>query len=250
MSRKNSGKVETRDKKSFFQRVWKGAGTSKSSSEQHQEQLENKELYPDIDLEDLGRIWSSVGDANPSIGLDLEDLMQRTEKAIASLAETEKTETEEPETVKAVVEVVETEFVPSLYVIPDYNNTIINWSTLRWQISDPITLCTTEWPQVEAASGIYLEKGLYKIHYTLSGWSKDSSGLAIFNQNTKQFKKFITWYTWSEESHTVLQAEGSRFVELNSSALLGIADNSGKYQPRQVRVVYIVSIHKAITQPK
>lgn len=127
---------------------------------------------------------------------------------------------------------------------PDYSKpTIISGSFV--QISSPIVLIEGDraWPELKVdTDGILLEKGFYKIEYTLNN-VKPGHGLGLFNTR-REFQKLLMYHRYLGDPPTILFKNGHFYLEIKETSVIALTDDVGKYRPKNDNGIIFVTVHQ------
>lgn len=129
------------------------------------------------------------------------------------------------------------------FTVPDYSKPI-NISGSIVQISSPIVLIETTWPELKVdIDGILLDKGFYKIEYTLNKIPQ-YIGLGLFNTNRK-FQKLLTYHRAINNPPDILFENGHFYLEIKEKGVIAITDGDGNYRPKSgFHGVIFVTVHR------
>lgn len=129
------------------------------------------------------------------------------------------------------------------FTVPDYSKPI-NISGSIVQISSPIVLIETTWPELKVdIDGILLDKGFYKIEYTLNKIPQ-YIGLGLFNTNRK-FQKLLTYHRAINNPPEILFENGHFYLEIKETGVIAITNGDGNYRPKAgFHGVIFVTVHR------
>lgn len=99
---------------------------------------------------------------------------------------------------------------------------IVNNST--WRVSNPIKL------SCDNIAGIYLNKGMHLIKYTVNRWINEQIEIAIFDRNQKFVQPFIINRHLLNTIENV-EIKGKQLVFMKRESIIGICDNLQKFDP-------------------
>lgn len=115
----------------------------------------------------------------------------------------------------------------------------------RWEFINPIILCKDNWMGARP-EGIRINKGTYKIDYSVSTPGAEGTGLGIFDAETKKYEKLIFWHGASNQS---INISGIQHFSVNSPSIINITDDRGNFNPTTGHSIYIVTLFRAKITP-
>lgn len=119
----------------------------------------------------------------------------------------------------------------------------------RWEFLNPILLYKNKWLGAKP-EGISLERGTYRIEYTISSIASKGSGLALFNRETRKMEQMLFWHFGVEKSDTVVNMSGKQHLTIHFPRVMNITNISGDFNPENVESAFIVTVFRLNTVPE
>lgn len=119
-----------------------------------------------------------------------------------------------------------------------------------WEISEQVFRSTKSFGAIGiSAEGIFLDKGFYKIAYTLCN-IKPPGRIALLT-SAKEFIKLIAYHSYYGGNDEKINRHSSEvYMKVNSASLIGLTGDFGNFRPEGIEGISSVTIHKLKIRPK
>lgn len=136
---------------------------------------------------------------------------------------------------------------PAEFILPDYSPSF-NTRNALWEVSQPIILTGNRWPAFDLdIEGIHLNRGIYKIQYTLVNTSA-GHGLGLFTQN-KKFIRLLGYISIHGSVAPIPWATNEVYLELKNNHIIALTNHDTEFRPYSFPGLINITVHKLKTTP-